>query len=322
MAPFAPRHLLAFAIASGTCVWAYEARGSVTCPLRVEPPLPVTAWNDKAHEVESFISGKNELQHDCRSIRIEVQPEGNALLTFTTTDGRIAVRLLHSPEDIAPTVEALLVTLPVEKPLEVPPPAKPSPTLIPQIPPKKETSPLTLPLPVSTAPRMLFGFFAGGRLGVDASVFAPAVGIQALVQVAPWEIGIGAELNPLHMLLAESAPAGYAMRSFEGNFLVGRRFVSGPRAFRLGGSLGVGLVREETDADPAVKGRVNLDAFQPRVGLYGGMVVPREGHFRFYLGMYGDMTLWGLREKGTIKRDLPNLPRFGLGLILGMEVAP
>ena len=322
MALFVPKHLLAFAIASGTCVWTYEARGSVTCPLHVEPPLPVTVWNDKAHEVESFLSGKNELQHDCRSIRIEVQREGNALLTFTTTDGRIAVRLLHSPEDIAPTVEALLVTLPVEKALEVPAPAKPSPARIPETPPNKKPSTSTLPLTTSTSPRMLFGVFTGGRFGFDSSVFAPVVGLQALMQLAPWEIGMGAELNPLYMLLAQSAPAGYAMRSFEGNFLVGRRFVNGPRVFRLGGSLGVGLVREETDADPAVKGRVNIDAIQPRVGFYGGMLGPRQGPLRFYMGMYGDVALWGLRENGTIKRNLPNLSRFGLGVSLGMEVAP
>ena len=305
------------------CVWALDARGNGTCPIQVEPPLPVTTWNDKAHEVETFLSGKDTLQHDCRSIRIEVQPEGNALLTFTTTDGRIAARLLHTPDDIAPTVEALLVTLPVEKPLETAPnPQKSSPTPIPAPPPKTEITAPKLPLPTSAAPRMLFDILTGGRWGLDGGVFAPVMGLQATMQFAPWEIGIGAELNPLYMLLTGSAPAGYAMRSFEGNLLVGRRFVRGPRVFRLGASMGVGLVREETDADPAIKGRVNLDAFQPRVGFYGGLVVPREGKLRLYLGMQGDMAIWGVRENGTIKRDLPNLSRFGLGLILGMEVAP
>lgn len=319
---FAVRHPLAFGFALCVFGWPLDVRGDSACPLRVEPRSPATVWHDKAREVENVISAQGAHQHDCRSIQIEVQPEGNALLTFTTTDGRIAVRLLHTPEDIAATVEALLVTLPVEKPLEVPSmPTKSSP--IPATPAKPRPEPATdSTKAVRNTPRMLFDVFAGVRLGVDVGVSAPAVGLQAMMQFAPWEIGIGGELNPLYLRLVDSTPAGYAMRSFEGHLLVGRRFVHGPRAFRLGASMGVGLVHEETDADPAVKGRVNIDAFQPRIGLYGGLVVPREGAFRLSAGIFGDVALWGLRENGTAKRDLPDLSRFGLGLCVGMEVAP
>jgi len=293
-----------------------------TCSLQVEPSKPETAWHEKAHETEKTLRERNRAPHDCRSIRIEVQPEGNALLTFTTTDGRIAVRLLHTADDILATVEALLVTLPVDKPIENRVETSKSITSSP-----RTSSPGNIQasrvLPTSRpASRVAFDFFAGGRLGVDAGMFSSAIGVQALVLLQPWEIGIGGELNPLYGPLSGSAPAGFVLRSFQGIFLVGRRFEQGPRIFRLGGSFGFGLVHEEMDSDPVTKGRINIDAFQPRIGTYGVVVIPRDKKLRFIVVMHGDVAIWGMREAGTLKRNLPHLSRFGLGLALGMEIAP
>lgn len=293
-----------------------------TCPLQVEPPNPETAWHAKALATEKTLQERSSAAHDCRSIRIEVQPEGNALLTFTTTDGRIAVRLLHTADEILATVEALLVTLPVEKPLEkqaeLPKPPIPGPLTV--SPPKERAAPK--PELVREPPRFVFQLFAGGRFGVDAGMFSPSFGTRALFLVRPWELGIGGEVDPLYVPLAGSAPSGFALRSFQGHFLVGRRFIQGPRVFRVGGTFGFGVVREEVDSDPVTKGTIHIDAFQPRVGLYGAVVVPRDKALRFVVGMHGDMAIWGVREAGTLKRNLPDLSRFGLGITLGMEIAP
>lgn len=313
-----------------TCLWSLAlslgsmnawALADSTCPLRVEPPNPETAWHAKAQETEKSLRDRSSAPDDCRSIRIEVQPEGNALLTFTTTDGRIAVRLLHSAEEIPATVEALLVTLPVEKPLEKKKEKAQSSNLAPPVAslnPREATKPNV----VRETPRFVFDIFAGGRLGVDAGMFSPAVGAQALFLLRPWELGLGGEFNPLYAPLSGSALSGFLLRSFQGHFLVGRRFLQGPRAFRVGGTFGFGLVREEADSDPVTKGTIHIDAFQPRVGLYGAIVIPREKSLRFVVGLHGDMAIWGVREAGTLKRNLPDLSRFSLGLTLGMEVAP
>lgn len=293
-----------------------------TCSLQVEPSSPETAWHKKADETEKTLRERSEAPHDCRSIRIEVQPEGNALLTFTTTDGRIAVRLLHSADEIPATVEALLVTLPVEKPLETQPEPAKSANDSPRDLPPGNPSVLISP-PVSRPPlQLLFNLSVGARIGIDESVFSSAIGGQALILVNAWELGIGGEVNPSYGPMVDSAPAAFAMRSLQGNFLVGKRFILGPRIVRVGGSFGFALVHEEMDDDPLTKGRVDINAFQPRIGTYVGMVVPRKEKLRFALGVHGDMALWGLRDGGTTKRDLPNLARFGAGISLGMEIAP
>jgi len=319
-------------IAIGLAVSAISTPAIVSaetgCPIQVEPRETETKWHEKGREAESLFAKPREIQHDCRSIRIEVQPEGNALLTFTTTDGRIAVRLLHSPDDIASTIEALLVTSPVDKPLETPArtvETKPDkPAAVQPGPSTRTNRQPVAPMSKAIAPaaQIVFRGLAGLRLGIEGQVFAPAIGLQAAMQFAPWELGFGGEFNPQHLPLAGSAPAGYSMRSFQGHFLFGRIFPRQTFSFRAGASIGVAIVHEETDSDPGVKGRINIDAFQPRVGVHAGAAIPREGRFRFYLGLLGDMAVWGVRANGTIKRDLPNLSRFGLGLSLGVEVAP
>lgn len=324
---FAARSSIAIGLAVSAISMPAVVSADTGCPIQVEPGKPETKWHEKGREAENIFAKPRDIQHDCRSIRIEVQPEGNALLTFTTTDGRIAVRLLHAPDDIAPTLEALLVTSPADKPLETPVrtvdtiPDKPA-----AVQPEPATRANQPRNPTRAAavpgPQIVFRGMAGLRLGIEGQVFAPAIGLQAAMQFAPWELGFGGEFNPLHLPLAGSAPAGYSMRSFQGHFLFGRLFPRQTFSFRAGASIGVAIVREETDSDPGIKGRINIDAFQPRVGVHGGVVIPREGRFRFHLGLLGDMAVWGVRTNGTIKRDLPNLSRFGMGLSIGVEVAP
>lgn len=321
---FSLRRSRACIIALALCAGSKTARADSACPISVEPATVDATWNEKAQEAASTLSKPGENQNDCRSIRIEVQPEGNALLTFTTTDGRIAVRLLHSPSDIFPIVEALLVTLPVERPLEKTTPS-PAPSATPNpIPPpagKLEHS-SNLPKVTRTPPMMLVRAYTGTRVAIEAGMLAPIIGLQTTVQFELWEMGLGGEINPQHLPLGATVPTGYLLRTFEGNILIGRRFPWRKSAFRAGASLGIAIVHEQTDDDPATKGHINIDAFQPRIGAYGGLLIPREGRFRFYMGLQGDVALWGIRDNGTTKKDLPALSRFGLGLCLGMEVAP
>lgn len=321
----ATRRLRAIGIGCAAFAWLLPAHADSACPIVLEPREPSTAWHEKAREAEGVFAKLAERQHDCRSVRIEVQPEGNALLTFTTTDGRIAVRLLHSPSDIPPTLEALLVTLPVETPIEAPSPStKVSPNPLPSKQPAAHDQPdqPAVSAPARSPHRMFFEAFSGARFGFGAGYFAPALGLRATMQLVRWEIGVRGEWNPLYVPLVDSAPPGYSMYSFQANLFLGRRDVRRFGAFQYGAMMGIAAIQEEADADPATKGKVDIGAFQPRIGGYGGVVIPREGKIRLNIGLFGDFALWGLRAKGTVVKNLPALPRLGLGLTIGMEVAP
>jgi hypothetical protein len=303
-------------------VWLAPARANTACPILLEPADAQTEWQAQAQRTAVTLSARKDATSDCRSVRIEVQPEGNALLTFTTFDGRIAVRMLHAPADMVPTLEALLVTLPVEMPIETQPAQEaPAPNALPpaaepakQVAEKQE--------PQQSSHRMLFEGFTGARIGLDSAFFAPAIGMRATNFFAPWEIGVSGEWNPVYVPLMDSALPNYSMWSFEANILIGRRKALEHLALPYGFSMGIAAVHAEMDSDPVTKGRIGIQAFQPRVGAYGGFVYPREGKLRFHGGLQFDVVLFRTRTDATEKRGLPNLPRFGMVMTLGLEIAP
>ena len=301
-------------------MWITPARANPDCPILLEPADALSEWSEKARQTEAVLLKKQE--HDCRSVRIEVQPEGNALLTFTTSDGRIAVRVLHAPEDIAPTLEALLVTLPVEKTIATPPAKTASAPSSPPSAAEPAKRAVAKAEPQRATRRMLFEVFTGARFGLDSAFFAPAIGLRATNLFMPWEFGVSGEWNPIYVPLTDSALPNYAMWSFEANIFIGRRKALERMDFPYGFTMGIAAVRAEMDSDTITKGRIGVQAFQPRVGAYGGFVYPREGSLRFNGGLHFDIVLFRTRTGATEQKGLPDLPRFGMGMTLGLEIAP
>ncbi len=87
---------------------------AASCPLELVPTEAPAAWKTAAQAATQRLAGSGS--YDCGSVEIAVRPTGGALVTFITTDGRRAVRALLAPEELAPTLDALLVTLPPDPP--------------------------------------------------------------------------------------------------------------------------------------------------------------------------------------------------------------
>lgn len=310
--------------------WASSLHAIVAsgaCPVLLAPSEADEAWKKASLLAEKHLGEHADAPQDCRSVSIEVQREGNALLTFTTVDGRIAVRLLHAPEDIIPTLEALLVTLPVAPPASPTSPS-PEPTRGPDKPPDvgapsprfqaRHWSPV---VSVPT-PRFLFGVSVGGRWGIDEMLFGPTIQLRGSYELSAWELGVRAEYAPTYSRLVDGDPQGFQMYSLAASIAIGRRETFSRFAIPIGITMGLAGVHEAIDSNPTVKGDINLDTFEPLVGTYLGLVMPERGLFRFSLGLGFDVALVGLKDSAAKARGLPTLPRFGLGLSMGMEVWP
>lgn len=317
--------------AFGVFLWTYfiAADAFATCPIAVQPADANAAWTTAAHATEKRLADLRDAPQDCRSVTIEVQREGNALLTFTTVDGRIAARLLHTPEDVAPTLEALLVTWPVSPSLVLPEtPSIPMPK--PSAPAKEITRTVhqstmyapEKPILHSVVPRFVLGASAGIRCGVDEMIFAPALLLRGSFVLSSWEIGVRGEWNPTYSRIFGGDPGGFRMYSLAANLTIGRREKLRRFDFPYGFSMGLAGVHEDIDVNPTIRGDIGLDTFEPLAGAYIGLVMPREGRLRFSLGLAFDAALTGLKESATKVRGLPALPRFGIGLSIGMEVWP
>ncbi len=312
-------------------LYATEANG--TCPVGVVPVDAGEAWKNAAIEAEKRMGVQAGTPQDCRSVLIEVQREGNALLTFTTIDDRMAVRLLHAPEDITPTLEALLVTatpsLSSSEPALAPMNAHETDATKTNIPAKTEmfvenrlAPPSENRLAPRFAPRFLFGISAGGRFGADEMLFAPTLLVRGAYALSSWELGVRAEYTPMYSRPLDGDLKGFLMYSFAANIAIGRRESFQGLTLPFGITMGLAGVHEAIDAEPHVKGDINLDTFEPLVGTYLGLVIPERKPVRFSLGLAFDVALAGLKASAARLRGLPPLPRFGLGLSMGVEVWP
>lgn len=300
----------------------YAIRVNGACPVGVVPEDAGDAWKNAAREAEKRLLEPAGAPQDCRSVLIEVQREGNALLTFMTVDGRMAARLLHAPEDITPTLEALLVTaapsLSAQEPVQIPEKTRDMDA------PKTKNVPAKAEMPRDSglAPRFLFGISAGGRFGADEMLFGPALLVRASYALSSWELGVRAEYTPMYSRLLGGDPNGFLMYSFAANIAIGRRESFRGLSLPFGITMGLAGVHEAIDAEPHIKGDINLDTFEPLIGTYLGLVMPERKPVRFSLGLALDVALAGLKASAARLRGLPPLPRFGLGLSMGVEVWP
>jgi hypothetical protein len=321
--PHRPALRAAFAATLG--VFAAVARSPVglaaaPCPISLVPEDAGGAWEGARRDAEARLARLAE-PHDCRVVEVSVRPDGGATLAFLTTDGRGAARALESPADLVPALEALLVTrlapVPAPTPPAPPEPAPPAPLLRPAAPAmgsraRRAASPPT---------RVTLGGALGGRLAFgDTTHLAPVASLRASATLAPWELGVFAEVAPLHEPLSFSAPEGFALSSFATGIAVGRRESSARVAFAYGLSMSVASVNEEADDLPELTQSRAVDLAEPRIGGYGRLAFPAASSPRVAAELGFDAAFGRLRKGAAANRQLPALPRFGLGLTVGVEV--
>src|SRR5882724_7869352 len=125
MSPRVSRSRWRLIAASGVAAlaWTTVARAQAACQVRVVSQ-GVPRWEAAAKEAQQSTSRAEAAPHDCQSIEVTVLADGTSRLEFTTTEGRRADRQLQTPEELAPAIEALLVTvapLPPAAPAKTPP---------------------------------------------------------------------------------------------------------------------------------------------------------------------------------------------------------
>lgn len=294
------------ALGAGASVTLGSVLASAACPLDVTAPPP-PAWE---RDVEALRGRLATVEGDCASVTLAIDANGG-VLTFVTTDGRSARRSLGSGGELLPAVEALLVNPP--PPPAAAPPSPPSPI---------ETKPLPGPRSATASPAEVHfhvAAVAGVRLGLPGAYGAPTVGLRPSGTFGGWELGAAVEYDPTYVYLPGGLPAGVTLWSFAAGVQLGRRESVGLVAIGYGGGVGVAAIREEApDASGASK---VADFGQPRLSAYGRVALPRESRWRGTLDVGFDAGLGSLKRRATEAANLPDLPRWGLGLGLGVEAS-
>jgi hypothetical protein len=293
-------------------------------PKDTESSTSASAWTSAADDLRRRLA--ENTSDECGSVEIDVSAKGGALLTFTTRDGRRAVRALESADEARPSLEALLVTRaePSSNRAAESPKTEPPPTVAPA-PRDPQTIGSRLPLEDLARParpadtlRWIVGLGAGARFGFPGAFASPAFTLRPSVAVGKWELGAAAEWDPTYAYLPGSTPSGFYSWSFQAGFTMGRRQPLGAIDLAFGLGLSIASVREGADKSEDGTART-LDTAQPRASAYVHLVFARTSRIRPTLDLGTDVALGQLARQGSDKRDLPELPRWGLVLTAGAE---
>lgn len=292
-------------VGAGASIVLAAPAASAACPVTVEGET-TPSWSDAVVALRARL-GRADGLGDCASVHLAISTAGGAL-TFSTIDGRSARRDVATPEELAPTVEALLVN-PPPPPL---PPAAPDSV--------SSTSPRPGPEP-KPSPEVHFNVAAtgGGRLGFSGAYGAPTLGLRPSGTFGAWELAGAVEYDPTFVYLPGGLPSGVSLWSFAATLQIGRREALGFVSLGYGGGVGVAALREE--APDASGARKVADFGQPRLGGYARVTLPRESRWRGTMDLGFDAGLGSIKRRATESSNLPDLPRWGVGLGLGVEVS-
>lgn len=280
------------------------------CPVALVAPRPDVAWEGAVEALRARVVADDA--RDCGSIEVEVTRQGTALLTFVTKDGRRAARGLATADEALPTLEALLA-VPASTPAL---PLDDGPPRVPPPPPRADAPPSGA---VPSGPPAVWSVAAGAgaRFGFSGAYGSPAFALRPSVLVGRWEVSVSGEWAPSSSYLPGGAPAGFSAWSFHVGFLLARRQPVGP--VELVGGLGLGVAAVRESADPAPDGTArSLETAQPRATLDLRCIFGRS-RVRPLFEISADTVLGALARQGSDKRDLPDLPRYGLVAALGVE---
>lgn len=285
------------------------ARADLPCAVRLTPP-DQAEW--RAALDQAGVGAHKGPLADCRSIHVAVLPDNTAVLEFITTDGRVATRHVEGPAELAPAIEALLVTV-SPSPATPPPPAPATAAPPPAVPDNDKARHAPTPLT-----HLVLDAGVGGRITLAHKYAALAVSLQAAAVISSWEFGVFGEWDPVSTPLAAAPPSGFALSMLDVGAMLGRREHVGRFEVACGVDWGIAAIAETASANAVVADRT-VDGSQQRFGGYVGLRFPRDSSTRFMTQLWVDSALSGLRRKATAAAQLPGFPRFGGVLSLGIE---
>lgn len=154
------------------------------CPVELDGRLS-EGW----HAATTVLQA-DDTPEDCARVALAAAGDGRVQLTFVTRDGREATRVLNSPEELAPAVRALGVTVPKRPPVNAVASAAPSTHATPAPKDDKPTAP-EAPSPVAPDRPVLdpdadlsarLGLSLGARAGA-ASLLSPLLQLSAVIDL-------------------------------------------------------------------------------------------------------------------------------------------
>lgn len=247
---------------------------------------------------------------DCASIVVSVDG-GAARVLYTTRDGRTAERTLANPEELRPTVEALLITGSAGAPPGEAPHASPAA--------QERTAPAPAVVVVKSpppAPHPIFGVGAGARVG-DHKLATPLMEVAGSLAITDWELAVLGRWEPGYHALDDN-PEGRRSSGFSAGVAIGRR---DPLSSGIAVLWGADVMLASLDDDSSERlQQGHVGHAEARVGGYVGAVVPRDSSPRFRATLGADVlpTQIGSPEKDPAGQPLT--PWIAATLVLGMEI--
>jgi len=272
-------------------------------------------WPDLPAAIQLAFADRTDID-PCARVTLTLR--GNAtLVQVALTDGRVAERSVSRPEDLIPTLEALLL-LPLSQPHDQPPSHEaPAPATVTAnravvsfhdagaIPPASPSSRVRIDLSAAMGARA-----GAGQAGIG-------IGILSFVEIAEWLAGIEGRVDGYQGISSATSTG-----ALEIGVLGGRRFragtlaldlVAGPTVAIQGGSKSV---RPVGSTDPGV----TTSFFKAAPRLLGGahLTFRANSTLRTFLGIEGEFGLSGVDAKGS--SDVPPPPLWTAGLVAGITV--
>ena len=167
---------------------------------------------------------------------------------MTTRDGRLAQRPIAHPEDLAPTLSALMTTVAMPSDETTRPEEHPSRTPDADVQPTVRDVAPQLPVPSSNGGHVVIAGAVGARWGTPSQLVGPLLQVSAGLSIPHWELGVFAEIQPIHASPSE-LPDGFRMWSAGAGLAAGARIPAGAFALVGGARLGVGIVSQTATPD-------------------------------------------------------------------------
>lgn len=314
---------LRLVLALSPMVLSTSRASAADCLVRFDGAEAATdPWEIAIRDLERDL---RDAPNDCASIDIHSGPDG-ATIELRTRDGRQALRRVERPDELAPLVKALLVGLP-ELPEEASRQTPDATTSSPALQPDSERGSMVeaaqAPDMLTAAPRARgpkpFGALGAG-LELQPAEVGGAVGqILGGVTLGPWELGGFGRWELEHAEAEAHEAPRTVIGAVGGGALAGRRHALGPVLLAFGGTLGIYDVEEERGRRrrSAPFERVEQSFVDPRAGLYIALVAPASSRVRTRVQLGGEIAIL---EHASTTSVLPEVPRWGMGLTIGIEL--
>jgi hypothetical protein len=308
------------------------------CIVKVVPPSAASTWHLAAAKVAEASAGT-----ECMQLELHLTLDG-ALVVFTTAEGRQAVREVHAPDELAPTVDALRASVelaavdPADRPASSaaasassragaaesssgPVEARPSASTVARAAELVET-PAERPARAEAGDRGHWLYVGAGsalRIGYGGQLATPVLDVSVRAPLpSGWELGIGLFWEPYYWL--EQAPKGFEMRGMSAELELAKKLDLGARwGLFAAGTVAVGLVEEELEA-PDDSAYIDVTRTELRLGGRIGVLYPRNGVVRMRPSAGFDVAPTSVSQRGSLPTALPTPPEWSFTFNFAFEL--